>query len=70
MSGSIELRINGECRSFAAPLTVAGLIEHLGYAGKRIAVEKNGEIVPKSQHAATPLASGDQLELVVAVGGG
>ncbi|MFV5212546.1 sulfur carrier protein ThiS [Azonexus caeni] len=66
----LELKINGEIRQFPDPLTVAGLIEQLGYAGKRIAVERNGEIVPKSQHAATPLASGDQLEIVVAVGGG
>lgn len=66
----LNLKINGEPRQFAAPLTVAGLIEALGYVGKRIAVEKNGEIVPKSQHASTPLASGDQLEIVVAVGGG
>lgn len=66
----LNLKINGEHRQFADPLTVAGLIEALGYAGKRIAVEKNGEIVPKSQHASTPLASGDQLEIVVAVGGG
>jgi thiamine biosynthesis protein ThiS len=40
------------------------------YAGKRVAVERNGEIVPKSKHAATPLAEGDQVEIVVAVGGG
>lgn len=66
----MELKLNGELRPFPDGLTVAGLIEALGYAGKRIAVEKNGEIVPKSQHAATPLASGDQLEIVVAVGGG
>lgn len=66
----LNLKINGEPRQFVDPLTVAGLIEVLGYAGKRIAVEKNGEIVPKSQHASTPLASGDQLEIVVAVGGG
>ncbi len=66
----LNLKINGEDRQFPDALTVAGLIEALGYAGKRIAVEKNGEIVPKSLHAATPLASGDQLEIVVAVGGG
>ena len=66
----LTLKINGESRQFPAPLTVAGLIEQLGYAGKRIAVERNGEIVPKSQHANTELASGDQLEIVVAVGGG
>ncbi len=66
----LELKINGETRQFPEGLTVGGLIDQLGYAGKRIAVERNGEIVPKSQHAATPLAGGDQLEIVVAVGGG
>ena len=66
----IRDRINGEARLFPDPLTVAGLLDQLGYAGKRIAVERNGEIVPKSQHATTALAAGDQLEIVVAVGGG
>ena len=66
----IELKINGEIRQFYAPLTVAGLVGQLGYAGKRIAIERNGEIVPKSQHETTALVSGDQLEIVVAVGGG
>ena len=66
----IELVINGEARSFAAPLTLAQLVESLDLAGKRIAIEKNGEIVPRSQHANTPLAGGDRLEIVVAVGGG
>ena len=66
----LDIKINGESRQFPEALTVAGLIEQLGDTGKRIAVERNGEIVPKSQHAATPLASGDQLEIVVAVGGG
>jgi len=66
----LELKINGEIRQFSAALTVTGLIEQLGYAGKRIAVERNGEIVPKSQHATTALVAGDQLEIVVAVGGG
>lgn len=66
----LELKINGESRQFPHTLTVAGLIQQLGYAGKRIAVERNGEIVPKSQHAATALLAGDQLEIVVAVGGG
>jgi sulfur carrier protein len=41
-----------------------------GLAGKRVAVEKNGEIVPKSLHSTTPVEAGDQLEIVVAVGGG
>ena len=66
----MELTINGAARHFPDPLTVAGLIEQLGYTGKRIAIERNGEIVPRSQHAATPLGNGDRLEIVVAVGGG
>ncbi|PKO35162.1 MAG: thiamine biosynthesis protein ThiS [Betaproteobacteria bacterium HGW-Betaproteobacteria-7] len=65
-----ELKINGNIRQFTLPLSVADLVEQLGYAGKRIAVERNGEIVPKSQHAVTQLAEGDCLEVVVAVGGG
>jgi len=66
----LNITINGEPRQFASELSVAGLIDQLGYTGKRIAVEKNGEIVPKSQHITTALATGDQLEIVVAVGGG
>ena len=66
----IELVINGEARRFPAPLTLSQLIESLDLAGKRIAIEINGEIVPRSQHAGTALASGDRLEIVVAVGGG
>ena len=66
----IELFINGDPRSFPAPLTLSQLIESLDMAGKRIAIEKNGEIVPRSQHVNTPLTSGDRLEIVVAVGGG
>ena len=66
----LKITINGESRQFPAAMTVAALVETLGYTGKRIAVERNGEIVPKSQHATTALAAGDQLEIVVAVGGG
>ena len=66
----IELLINGEARRFPAPLTLSQLIESLDLAGKRIAIEKNGEIVPRSQHASTSLTGGDRLEIVVAVGGG
>ncbi len=66
----IELVVNGESRTFPAPLTLARLVEKLDLTGKRIAIEKNGEIVPKSRHADTQLASGDRLEIVVAVGGG
>jgi sulfur carrier protein len=66
----MNLSINGELRQFSSPLTVAGLIETLGYAGKRIALERNGEIVSRSRHADVTLAEGDRIEIVVAVGGG
>jgi sulfur carrier protein len=66
----ITVTINGEARRFDRSLHFAELVEHLGLAGKRIAVERNGEIVPRSQFAARSLADGDRLEIVVAVGGG
>ena len=66
----MNITINGESRSFSVPLTVAALVETLGYTGKRIAVERNGEIVPRGRHAETPLAEADRIEIVVAVGGG
>ena len=50
--------------------TVAALLDGLGHAGKRVAVERNGEIVPKSLHSTTLLSDGDSIEIVVAVGGG
>jgi len=66
----ITLLINGQPRQFPAPLSIAELMFALDLAGKRIAVEKNGEIVPRSQHGDAQVADGDQLEIVVAVGGG
>ena len=66
----ITLKVNGESRPFPAPLSVAALLATLELAGKRVAVEKNGEIVPKSQHAQVMAADGDCFEIVVAVGGG
>ena len=66
----IQISINGEAREFPAALNVAELVVVLELTGKRIAIEKNGEIVPKSQYAQTMLQDGDVLEMVVAVGGG
>lgn len=66
----MELVINGESRQFPSPLTVAELVSALNHAGKRIAVERNGDIVPRGRHAETALADGDRIEIVVAVGGG
>ena len=66
----ITVTINGEARNFDRALRFGELVEHLGLAGKRIAVERNGEIVPRSQFSAREVADGDRLEIVVAVGGG
>ena len=66
----IQLTINGERQQLETSMTVAQLLERQGLAGKRVAVERNGEIVPKSRHGETRLAAGDKLEIVVAVGGG
>jgi sulfur carrier protein len=66
----ITLTINGTSRSFPSTLNVAALLDLLGYTGKRIALERNGEIVPRSTYANVPLCDGDKLEVVVAVGGG
>jgi len=66
----MNITLNGEPRKLPSQTTVTGLLEILGYAGKRVAVERNGDIVPKSQHEKTALQDGDQLEIVVAVGGG
>ena len=67
----MELTVNGAVhRLDPAPDTVAELVRALNLEGKRIAVERNGEIVPRSLYAATAVAAGDRLEVVAAVGGG
>ena len=66
----IALTINGTPRTFDRPLNCAELVGELDLAGKRIAMERNGEIVPRSQFAQCMLQDGDRLEIVAAVGGG
>ena len=66
----ITVSINGATRQFTQPISIAALIEELGFTGKRIALERNGEIVPRSTFATQQLSEGDKLEVVVAVGGG
>jgi sulfur carrier protein len=66
----ISVFINGEPAELPQTMTVAALLEARGLAGKRVAVERNGEIVPKSQHASVVVDNGDRIEIVVAVGGG
>ena len=66
----IHVTVNGKAHRFEQPLELAALLERLALAGRKIAVERNGEIVPKSAHGRTLVADGDQLEIVVAGGGG
>jgi sulfur carrier protein len=66
----IQVTVNGAAHRLEHPVQVSALLEKLALVGKKVAVERNGEIVPRSAHASTLLADGDQLEIVVAVGGG
>jgi sulfur carrier protein len=67
----IQITINGKAREFEPTIsTLADLVEKLGLTGKRLAIERNGEIVPKSTFATVQLQQGDWLEIVGAVGGG
>lgn len=66
----IQLIINGQPQQVDSLLSLQQLLERMALQNKRIAVERNGEIVPRSQFAEQMLANGDQLEIVVAVGGG
>ncbi len=67
----MQLSVNGTLRTFERPvLTVADLVHELSLEGKRIAIERNGVIVPRSRYAETTVAPGDALEIVGAVGGG
>jgi len=69
MTAPLSLTINGEPRRSAAS-TVLALVTELGLRPEKVAVERNGMIVPRSTHASAPLADGDVLEIVHFVGGG
>ncbi|ATJ81087.1 sulfur carrier protein ThiS [Halomonas beimenensis] len=66
----MQIQLNGEARTLEAEASVAQLVESLGLAGRRIAVEVNEEIVPRSAHGETRLSDGDRVEIVHAIGGG
>ncbi len=66
----ITLHINGASQVFDPGLNVAELIQHLALGSKKLAIERNGELVPRSQYAECQVVDGDRLEIVVAVGGG
>jgi thiamine biosynthesis protein ThiS len=66
----VEITLNGEPRTVASGLTVAELIAELELQPKFLAVERNLQVVPQSQHASCQLAPGDRIEIVTLVGGG
>jgi sulfur carrier protein len=66
----MQIIVNGKPTQVADRISAAELIESLGLGQRRLALEVNGEIVPRSQHASHDLAAGDRVEIVHAVGGG
>ena len=70
MGATISITVNGEAREIPHPATVADLLAQIGLDLRKVAVERNLEIVPRSTYAATALAAGDQLEIVHFIGGG
>ena len=66
----MKIMLNGEEKSFADPVTVAALVQEMGLAQRRVAVEVNREIVPRSRHGEFELKDNDRVEVVFAIGGG
>ena len=70
MSADIQIVVNGEKREVPASLDVTGLLSHLGLPTDRVAIERNLEILPRSQWSSTDVLPGDRFEIVQLVGGG
>lgn len=66
----MEIYVNGKPRELDGAATIADLVLELGVAGRRIAVEVNQDIVPRSSHSSRRLQPGDRVEIVHAIGGG
>ena len=66
----MTIRVNGEPREVPEGSSIASLIEGLGLVGRRVAVERNRDIVSRERFLATALAAGDTIEIVQFVGGG
>jgi len=66
----MQICVNGSTKTYDGPIVIAELLLRMDLAGRKVAVERNGAIVPRGAHASTLLADGDRLEIVVAVGGG
>ncbi|MCO6417098.1 sulfur carrier protein ThiS [Siccirubricoccus sp. KC 17139] len=70
LSAGVMLTVNGEARRVAEGTSVAGLLAQIGLAERKVAVERNLEIVPRSRYADTVLVAGDAIEIVHFIGGG
>jgi thiamine biosynthesis protein ThiS len=70
MNSGIQIMVNGETREVPGGLGVTGLLSHLGLPADRVAIERNLEILPRSQWPATTVEPGDRYEIVHLVGGG
>jgi len=66
----MQVTVNGEATELPEALTLAELVERVGLGDKRVALERNEAIVPRSEYASTALAEGDRIEIVRAIGGG
>jgi thiamine biosynthesis protein ThiS len=66
----MHIKVNGETRQFAAPLSLAALANNLHLNPKNVAIERNLEIVPRSRYGETMLSEGDEIEIVQFIGGG
>ena len=66
----MNLTVNGESRTFAGVTDIAALVAALGLDGRKVAVERNLEIVPRSAYQETALEDGDRIEIVHFIGGG
>jgi sulfur carrier protein len=70
MNAGVQIVVNGETREVPAGLGVSALLSHLGLPSDRVAIERNLEILPRSQWRATTVQPGDKFEIVHLVGGG
>ena len=66
----MQIHLNGEPHALDAAQTITGLLLTAGLSGRKVAVEVNGEVVPRSQHESRFLSEGDRIEIIQAIGGG
>jgi sulfur carrier protein len=69
-NGNVQILLNGESRALSEPATVASLLDQLDVPRRYVAVEVNGDLIPRAQHASHALHPGDQVEIVTLTGGG